>query len=113
MSFVNDLSEEFDTVIIDAPPLGGAIDSALIAANTDATILVIQSNLHDYRTVLQVKEQLEKADVRLLGVVLSKVDNSSFKSYFRYQKYCKRAKPKESLELEQLGIISENKLAHI
>jgi capsular exopolysaccharide synthesis family protein len=112
-SFINDLSEDFDTVIIDAPPLGGVIDSALIAASTDATILVIQSRLHDYRTVLQMKEQLEKADVKLIGAALTKVDNSSFKSYLGYQKYCKRAKPKETLELEQLGIISENKLAQI
>lgn len=110
-SFINDLSEDFDIVIIDAPPLGGVIDSALIAANTDATILVIQSKLHDYRTVLQVKEQLEKADVSILGVVLSKVDNSSFKSYFNYQKYCKRAKPK-ALELEE-SILNGNKLSHI
>ena len=110
-SFINELREDFDIVIIDAPPLGGVIDSALIAASTDATILVIQSRLHDYRTVLQVKEQLEKAGVKILGAALTKVDKSSFKSYFKYQKYCKRAKPKEALEVEQLGIINENKLA--
>lgn len=110
--FVDELSKDFDMVIIDAPPLGGVIDSALIAANTDAAVLVVQSRLHDYRTVLQVKEQLEKANVRLLGVVLCKVDNSSFKSYFRYQKHCKTVKSKETLELEQLGILNEKKLAH-
>jgi len=112
-NFINDSSVDFDAVIIDAPPLGGVIDSALIAANTDATILVIQSGLHDYRTVLQVKEQLEKADVRLLGVALSKVGNSSFKSYFKYLKYCKRVKPKGTLELDQLAFKNENKLASV
>jgi len=112
-NFVNDLSSDFDAVIIDAPPLGRVIDSALIAANTDATVLIIQSKLHDYRTVLQVKEQLEKAQVRLLGVVLCKVDKSIFKSNFRYQKYCKSVNPKETLQLEKSGIINEKTLAHI
>lgn len=106
--FINDLGKNFDTVIIDAPPLGGGIDSALIAANTDAAILVIQSRLHDYRTVLQAKDQLDKACVRLLGVVLCKVHSSSFKSYFRYQKYCKRAKQEEVLDMGQLAIINQN-----
>jgi len=106
-SFINELGEKFDMVIIDAPPLGGVIDSALIASATDAAILVIRSGLHEYRTVQQVKEQLEKANVRLLGVVLSRMDGSSFRSYFNYQKYCRSVRLRDTLELEQLNIINE------
>lgn len=106
-SFINYLGKDFDTVIIDVPPLDGVIDSAIVAGNTDAAILVVQSKRHDYRTVLQAKEQLEKASARLLGVVLCKVDNRVFKSYFTYQKNCRKVKPKQSLKAEKLGVSSE------
>jgi capsular exopolysaccharide synthesis family protein len=112
-NFVNDLSDSFDAVVIDAPPLNGVIDSALIAANTDATILAIQSGLHDYRTVLAAREQLEKAGAKLIGAALCKVDKNRFKSYFRYREYCKKTNPKDSLELEQLGLIDENKEVNV
>jgi len=54
-----------------------------------------------------LKEQLEKANVRLLGVVLSRMDGSSFRSYFNYQKYCRSVRLRDTLELEQLNIINE------
>ncbi len=112
-SFINYLGKGFDTVIIDAPPLDSVIDSAIIAAITDAVILVIQSKRHDYKKVLKAKEQLEKADARLLGVVLCKVDYSFFKSYFNYRKNCKNIKPKKTLELKRLGIINAKIQTHI
>jgi capsular exopolysaccharide synthesis family protein len=100
-NFIDDLSRSFDKVIIDTPPLEGVIDSALIAANTNVTLFVIESKRHDYRKVLQIKEQLEKAGARILGVVLCKADKSSLKSFFEYQKYCKKNKLNKALEIEQ------------
>ncbi|HEX2945839.1 MAG TPA: CpsD/CapB family tyrosine-protein kinase [Clostridia bacterium] len=107
-SFILSLSEGFDVVLVDAPPLGGAIDSAVIAANTDAAILVVQSGMHDYRTVLKAKEQLDRANVRLIGAVLSKINRRSIKTYLSYQRYCRKSRTKELPELEKLGITARN-----
>lgn len=85
---VKQLREEYDYVIIDTPPLGSVIDGAVVAACCDGAVIVIESNAVSYRFVQGVKEQLEKAGVRILGCVLNKVNLSS-KSYYGkyYEKY--------------------------
>lgn len=85
---VKRLREAYDYVIIDTPPLGSVIDGAVVAACCDGAVIVIESNAVSYRFVQSVKEQLEKAGVRILGCVLNKVNLSS-KSYYGkyYEKY--------------------------
>jgi len=82
--FVNTVSERFDIVIFDTPPLGSVIDCALISALADGTLLVIKSKTINYRNARRVKEQLEKANARLLGVVLNKVEKSDYRNYYNY-----------------------------
>ena len=82
------LREDYDYVIIDTPPLGSVIDGAVVAACCDGAVIVIESNAVSYRFVQSIKEQLEKAGVRILGCVLNKV-NLSTRSYYGkyYEKY--------------------------
>lgn len=87
------LDKSFDYIIIDTPPLGGMIDAAIIASETDGTILLIEANSVDYKKVLKVKEQLEKANAKILGVVLNKISRYDFEnSYYKYKNYDKKAK---------------------
>lgn len=72
--FVAAVSEQFDIVIFDTPPLGSVIDAAVIASKTDATILVIQPKKVDYKLAQTVKDQLEKAKANIIGVVLNRVE---------------------------------------
>lgn len=80
-----DLMEEFrntyDYVIIDTPPLGSVIDSAVVAKVCDGMILVIESNAISYKFAQKVKGQLEKTGCKILGAVLNKV-NLSEKGYY-------------------------------
>lgn len=64
----------YDYIIIDTPPLGSVIDSAVIAENCDGMLMVIESEAISYRFAQEVKQQLEKTSAPLLGVVLNKVD---------------------------------------
>ena len=76
-----------DYVIIDTPPLGSVIDSAVISQNCDGVAMVISANADSYKFAQSVKEQLEKTGSRILGVILNKVDMSG--SYYGkyYGKY--------------------------
>jgi len=85
--FLARAEEEFDMVIIDTPPLGSVIDAAVIASKTKGTILVIKSNATDFKLAKRVKVQLEKANARILGVVLNKVSKSNYKNYYNYYGY--------------------------
>ena len=74
----------YDYVIIDAPPLGSVIDAAIIAKNSDASVMVISAKTISCKFARVVKEQLEKADCPILGVVLNKVDMKQNKYYGKY-----------------------------
>lgn len=82
------LSQKYDYVLIDTPPLGSVIDSAIAAEVSDGAILVIESERVSYRLAREVKIQLEKSNCPILGVVLNKVDISSMSYYGKmYTKY--------------------------
>lgn len=78
--------EHYDTVLIDSPPLGSVIDTAVIAPKCDGAVLVVEANKCSYKFVEEIKKQLEVADCRILGVVLNKVKISKGGYYNRYYK---------------------------
>lgn len=86
-SIIRILKSSFDYVIIDTPPLGSVIDAAVAARNCDGTVLVVENNAISYKFVQRVKDQLDKADARILGVVLNKVDMSGKGYYGHYGRY--------------------------
>ncbi|WP_461816135.1 polysaccharide biosynthesis tyrosine autokinase [Faecalimonas sp.] len=83
-SFISGVRKLYDYVIIDTPPLGSVIDSAIVSSVCDAAILVIAANSVSYKFARVVKEQLEKSNCKLLGTVLNKVDMKQDKYYGKY-----------------------------
>lgn len=86
--------EDFDYVIIDTPPLGAVIDSAVVSSLADGIALVIRARRTSYRLAQGVKEQLEKTGCRILGVILNGVDFEDkdkyyYRNYYYYNDYSK------------------------
>ena len=88
--------EHYDVVLIDSPPLGSVIDTAIMAPKCDGAIIVVQAKKCSHRFVLDVKKQLEVTGIRILGTVLNKVKvekggyyNKYYKGYYSgyYNKY--------------------------
>ena len=84
------LRQTYDYILIDTPPLGSVIDSAIVAKISDGAIFVIQSEAISYRFACNVKAQLEKSNCPILGVVLNKVNilNRGYysRNYGKYEK---------------------------
>lgn len=78
----------YDYILVDTPPLGSVIDSAIIAEECDGSMMVIESGVISYRFAQEVKEQLAKSNCPILGVVLNKVDMAK-QGYGKYSKYGK------------------------
>lgn len=76
----------YDYIIIDTPPVGSVIDSAIVARQCDGVALVVASGEISYKFAQKVKSQLEMAGSKLLGVILNKVDLSQGSHYGRYYK---------------------------
>ena len=74
--FLSAIRKVYDYIIIDTPPLGSVIDSAVIAEECDGSIMVMESGVISYRFAQDVKGQLEKCNCPILGVILNKVDMS-------------------------------------
>lgn len=83
--------DKYDYIIIDTPPLGSVIDSAIVSKLSDGVVIVISSDNVSFKLAQKVKKQLEAANCKILGAILNKVDlnNSYYGSYYGkyYGKY--------------------------
>lgn len=74
------LKTRYDYIIIDSPPLLAVTDASILAAQVDATVLVVSSGITRRDLALQSIEKLSRGKSRLLGVVLNqmKIDKDSY-----------------------------------
>ncbi|MCD8149553.1 MAG: CpsD/CapB family tyrosine-protein kinase [Clostridiales bacterium] len=84
VDLINFGKEYFDYVLIDCPPIGAAIDAAVIAKHCDGAVLVTAQGMVSSRAVLNAKKQLELSGVRILGAVLNKVSMKKNSYYGKY-----------------------------
>ena len=69
---LQELRQEFDRVLIDAPPLNQCGDAMAFAQLGDGLIVVIEANATRRQTARKVMETLGQSGVTVLGVVLNK-----------------------------------------
>lgn len=91
--FLEKASVQYDTVILDSPPVIAVTDAAVLAPLVDGVVLVVKASSSRIDMVREAKQQLEKANARLIGVVLYDVKMRG-KDYRQY--YCYRGKEKAS-----------------
>ncbi|MHA7272360.1 tyrosine-protein kinase domain-containing protein [Arthrobacter sp. TMT4-20] len=96
-NLIDDLEQNFDAVIIDAPPLLPVTDAAVLAQQVGGVVMVIGSSkvkLHDLQKSF---ESLEMVDADLLGVVINLLPSRGPDAYsYAYYSY-------ESTPAKELG----------
>ncbi|MBE6825204.1 MAG: CpsD/CapB family tyrosine-protein kinase [Ruminococcaceae bacterium] len=86
VSLIKELKIKYDYVIIDTPPLGLVIDSAVVAKNCDGAVMVISSGRIRTKQAKATKTQLEKSGCKILGAVLNHSDKRGESHYKKYYK---------------------------
>lgn len=86
-TLIKQLRQTYDYVIIDTPPIGSVIDAAIVAPECDGVVMVVAAGEISYKLVQKTKAQLEKADCKILGVVLNKVPTGKGGYYGHYGHY--------------------------
>ena len=81
-NMIGTLKDAFDYIIIDAAPLGLVIDAAVMASAADGVVMVVDATHNSYKLVRKIKNQLEKAGGKVLGVVLNRVDFKDNGGYY-------------------------------
>jgi capsular exopolysaccharide synthesis family protein len=66
------LREEFDIVIVDAPPLAHYADAIALGRLADGVVVVIEAESTRKESALAAVENLRSADVKIIGAVLNK-----------------------------------------
>ncbi|WP_281884327.1 CpsD/CapB family tyrosine-protein kinase [Paenibacillus sp. YYML68] len=74
--------EQYDFVIFDTPALSTVVDASLVASKVDATLLVVEIGRTSIDSIKPAKEQLEKVNANILGVVLNKVKKNEYRKHF-------------------------------
>ncbi len=85
--FTSKVRNEYDIVLFDTPALTSVVDGAIVASKVDATLLVVRMGVTNLTSLKRVKEQLEKLNANILGVVLNNVKKRDYKIYFGSYNY--------------------------
>lgn len=84
-NMLNELSQDYRYVFVDAPPLGLVSDAEKIGSMCDGAILVIRSGETTRVEVKNSIKQLERSGCNILGVVLNRA--TDLKNKYSKQKY--------------------------
>ncbi len=86
-SLIATLSERYDRIFFDAPPVIGVSDASVISREVDGVMLLIQHRKYPKAVSERAKGMLDNMGVNLLGVVLNNINVSRDQGYYYYHQY--------------------------
>jgi capsular exopolysaccharide synthesis family protein len=87
IELIESLAEKYDQVVIDSPPLLAVTDARIVAASTDATLLVLRAGKSNRKLSELSVDGLMSVGANLLGAVVNDIRRRSYKSYGSYGTY--------------------------
>ena len=90
------LAQAFDMVLLDAPPVGMVVDSAVMAKHCDGAVLVIEHGKRRKAEVVDAVKQIRQSGCPVLGCIINRVslrtrsERKYYKNhYYSYSHYSK------------------------
>lgn len=83
-SFIETLTNQFDLIIFDAPPILSVTDAQILSNKCDGTIMVIDSGGAEKEGVIKAKDALVLSQAKILGVVLNNFKLERDHYYYQY-----------------------------
>ncbi|MBQ6851848.1 MAG: CpsD/CapB family tyrosine-protein kinase [Oscillospiraceae bacterium] len=87
-TMIDRLSEKYDYILIDTPPVGFVSDACLVAKTLDGMIFLVRQNRAEKELLSRCLQQVKNAGVRLMGFVLNGVTGDGtgkYKYNYRYK----------------------------
>lgn len=84
------VQDRYDFVILDLPPVNIVSDALVASPLLDGVIMVVRQDFSTRREVGRCEKQLALSGVKVLGFVMSGVDNGSSRYKYRYRYKSKR-----------------------
>ena len=86
-SFIREVREEYDYVLIDNAPIGLVIDAAVVARAADGIVFVVAVGKVSAREARKCKAQMEKTGCAILGTVLNHTERKTRAYYKKHDEY--------------------------
>jgi tyrosine-protein kinase Etk/Wzc len=89
-SLLEKLKDQYDTVILDSPPINIVTDASLLAAHADGVLVVARSGVTAAQALSYAMEQLRHVRAPVLGAVLNDIDfarDSAYDGSYKFQGY--------------------------
>lgn len=100
--FIKQMSEQYDYIIIDTPPLGIMPDAAILSKYATDVILVARQGAAEKNELDTAVKKLELAKAKILGFVFTCVTENNHRSYKKYDDhygYSRQESPRNGPEL--------------
>lgn len=81
---ITELTQEFDLIIFDMPPVATVTDAQILAAKTDGTLLVVRERQTKKQNLIKAYDLLKIAKANILGVVYNAAKKGDDSSYYYY-----------------------------
>lgn len=81
------LSEQYDHIIIDSPPILAVTDACIIGRMASATLMVVKAGQHPMRELEQCTKRLAQSNVHMKGIVFNDLPRTSSSYGSGYGKY--------------------------
>lgn len=89
--FLQSMTEDFDYVVIDLPPVNIVSDALAVSRYITGMVVVVRQDYTEKKEFEACSRQLELSNVKILGCVMNG-EKSAKGSYGRYKKYYKKYK---------------------
>ncbi|MBR6399701.1 MAG: CpsD/CapB family tyrosine-protein kinase [Firmicutes bacterium] len=88
-TLIDELSEKYDYILFDAPPVNVVSDAVIISRLVSGVIIVCRQYVADKKMLTATVEKLKFANTKILGIVLNDVSvtKTGYGKYGRYGKY--------------------------
>jgi capsular exopolysaccharide synthesis family protein len=90
--FVARFGETYDTILFDGPPILVVSDAMVLSTAMDGVILIVRAGMSARGAIQRARDQLKRANARLLGVILNDVKitrggyfREMYRTYYEYQ----------------------------
>lgn len=83
-NLIDSVSDLFDVVLIDTPPLSAVTDAQILSSYVGGAVIVVRAYETKKESLAKTKKMLEQVNTNILGVVLHGVDSSELPSYYYY-----------------------------
>ncbi len=90
-NLLNELKEEFDILLIDAPPALGLADARVLGKLCDGILIVLLAGKTSRDAVMEIKEELQRTGEKIVGYVLNGIDITNYHYRHRYYYFCHRS----------------------